>query len=68
MMQFAMKPAWGINYVTHESFKLPQLDGHVDMGGGALSISRYFTEIARSQPVMGTTSPPWCVSGAANSA
>ena len=45
MMQFAMKPAWGINYVTHESFKLPQLDGHVDMGGGALSISRYFTEM-----------------------
>ncbi len=45
MMQFAMKPAWGINYVTHESFKLPQLEGHVDMGGGALSISRYFTEM-----------------------
>ena len=45
LMQFAMKPAWGINYVTHESFKLPQLDNHVDMGGGALSISRYFTEM-----------------------
>ena len=45
MMQFAMKPAWGINYVTHESFKLPQLEGHVDMGDGALSISRYFTEM-----------------------
>jgi len=40
-----MKPAWGINYLTHESFKLPQLEGHVDMGGGALSISRYFTEM-----------------------
>lgn len=45
LMQFAMKPAWGINYVTHESFKLPQLDNHVDMGGGAVSISRYFTEM-----------------------
>ncbi|WP_232630630.1 alpha-hydroxy acid oxidase [Methylobacterium sp. Leaf118] len=45
MLQFAMKPAWGINYLTHERFKLPQLDGHVDMGGGALSISRYFTEM-----------------------
>lgn len=45
MMQFAMKPAWAINYLTHESFKLPQLDNHVDMGGGALSISRYFTEM-----------------------
>ena len=45
MMQFAVKPAWAINYLTHEGFKLPQLDGHVDMGGGALSISRYFTEM-----------------------
>ncbi len=45
MMQFALKPAWAINYLTHESFKLPQLDNHVDMGGGALSISRYFTEM-----------------------
>jgi len=26
-------------------FKLPQLDEHVDMGGGPLSISRYFTEM-----------------------
>lgn len=45
MVQFAVKPVWGINYVTHESFKLPQLDGHVDMSGGALSIGRYFTEM-----------------------
>lgn len=45
MMQFAFKPMWGINYVTHESFKLPQLDDHVEMSGGALSIGRYFTEM-----------------------
>jgi L-lactate dehydrogenase (cytochrome) len=45
MLQFALKPMWGINYVTHESFKLPQLDEHVDMSGGALSIGRYFTEM-----------------------
>ncbi len=45
MAQFAMKPAWGINYLTHERFKLPQLDDHVDMSGGALSIGRYFTEM-----------------------
>lgn len=45
MLQFAMKPAWALNYVTHESFKLPQLDSHVDMGGGVMSISRYFTEM-----------------------
>ncbi len=45
MMQFAMKPMWGINYVTHEPFRLPQLDQHIDMGKSALSIGRYFTEM-----------------------
>ena len=45
MLQFALKPAWAINYLTHEGFRLPQLDEHVDMGGGAMSISRYFTEM-----------------------
>jgi L-lactate dehydrogenase (cytochrome) len=45
MTQFALKPMWGINYVTHEKFSLPQLDEHVDMSGGAMSIGRYFTEM-----------------------
>ena len=45
MAQFALKPSWGINYLLHEKFALPQLDGHVDMGGGAVSIGRYFTEM-----------------------
>ncbi|MEJ2030901.1 MAG: alpha-hydroxy acid oxidase [Maritimibacter sp.] len=45
MMEFALKPAWGINYVTHEKFSLPQLDEHVDLGGGAMSIGSYFTEM-----------------------
>src|SRR4029450_5179148 len=45
MLQFAIKPRWGINYATHDRFRLPQLDEHVDMGGGALSIGRYFTEM-----------------------
>ncbi|MEM1346219.1 MAG: alpha-hydroxy acid oxidase [Pseudomonadota bacterium] len=45
LAQFVLKPRWGINYVTHESFKLPQLDEHVDMGGGAMSIGKYFTEM-----------------------
>ena len=45
MLAFAMKPMWGINYLTHERFRLPQLDEHVDMGGGAMSIGRYFTEM-----------------------
>ncbi len=45
MIQFAIKPMWGINYVTHERFRLPQLEEHVDMGGGASSIGGYFTEM-----------------------
>lgn len=45
LWQFASKPAWGINYLTHERFRLPQLDEFVDMGGGAMSIGRYFTEM-----------------------
>ncbi len=45
MVQFALKPMWGINYLAHERFRLPQLDGHVDMGGGSMSIGRYFTEM-----------------------
>ncbi|CDI12354.1 alpha-hydroxy acid oxidase [Agrobacterium pusense] len=43
--QFATKPAWAINYFTHERFSLPQLDSHMRMEGGAMSISRYFTEM-----------------------
>lgn len=45
LLQFALKPMWGINYLTHEKFSLPQLDEHVDMGGGAMSIGRYFTDM-----------------------
>lgn len=45
MAQFAIKPRWGLNYLMHEKFALPQLDAHVAMDGGALSIGRYFTEM-----------------------
>ncbi|WP_128255446.1 alpha-hydroxy acid oxidase [Falsirhodobacter deserti] len=45
LAQFVMKPAWGINYVTHEKFSLPQLDAHIDMKGDTLTIGRYFTEM-----------------------
>ena len=45
MLQFAIKPMWAMNYLTHERFKLPQLDEHVDMSSGAVSIGRYFTEM-----------------------
>ena len=45
LVQFAIKPMWGINYITHEKFSLPQLDDHIYMGGDSLSIGRYFTEM-----------------------
>lgn len=45
LLQFVLKPMWGINYVTHESFRLPQLEEHVDMDGGSTSISDYFTNM-----------------------
>ena len=45
MLQFAIKPMWAVNYLTHERFRLPQLEGHVKMDAGTMSISRYFTEM-----------------------
>ncbi len=45
VIQFVLKPGWGFNYLTHEGFRLPQLEKHVDMRGGAMSIGRYFTEM-----------------------
>jgi isopentenyl diphosphate isomerase/L-lactate dehydrogenase-like FMN-dependent dehydrogenase len=45
LLQFALKPRWGFNYVTHERFRMPQLEEHVDMGGGSISIGRYFSEM-----------------------
>ena len=43
--QFAIKPSWALNYFWQDPFTLPQLDSHIDMGGGVMSISRYFTEM-----------------------
>ncbi len=45
MMQFALKPMWGINYVIREKFSLPQLDAHIKMGSGTSSIGDYFTNM-----------------------
>jgi L-lactate dehydrogenase (cytochrome) len=45
MLQFALKPMWALNYLAHESFSLPQLDEHVEMRRGPVSIGRYFTEM-----------------------
>jgi L-lactate dehydrogenase (cytochrome) len=43
--QFAVKPRWAINYFTHEKFSLPQLEAHVKLKGGAISIQDYFTNM-----------------------
>jgi L-lactate dehydrogenase (cytochrome) len=45
LAQFVMKPKWAIDYLTHEKFRLPQLEEHVDMAGGATSVSDYFTNM-----------------------
>jgi L-lactate dehydrogenase (cytochrome) len=45
MLQFAAKPRWAIDHLTHEAFRLPQLEGHIDLGTGSISIGRYFTEL-----------------------
>jgi L-lactate dehydrogenase (cytochrome) len=44
-LEFAAKPKWALDYLTHEKFRLPQLDEHVDMSGGATSIGDYFTKM-----------------------
>lgn len=43
--QFALNPAWAFNYFTHEGFRLPQLEEHIDTSKSALTVSRYFTEM-----------------------
>ena len=45
MFEFVLKPAWGLNYLTHDRYRLPQLEEHLDMSGDAVSISRYFSEM-----------------------
>jgi L-lactate dehydrogenase (cytochrome) len=45
MIDFAIRPRWAIDYVTHEPFRLPQLEQHVKMAAGATSIGDYFTNM-----------------------
>ena len=45
MLQFALKPKWAIDYFSHERFRMPQLEEHIGIEDGAISISRYFTEM-----------------------
>lgn len=45
VIDFAIRPRWAIDYVTHEPFRLPQLEQHVKMAAGATSIGDYFTNM-----------------------
>ena len=45
LLDFIMKPKWALNYLTHEKFRLPQLECHIDMGVSAISIGQYLTEM-----------------------
>jgi len=45
LMEFAIKPLWGLQFVTSEKITLPQLDDHIEFKGDSLSIGRYFTEM-----------------------
>jgi L-lactate dehydrogenase (cytochrome) len=45
LLQFALKPKWAFDYFTHERYRLPQLEEHIDMKGDPISIGRYFSEM-----------------------
>ena len=45
VLDFVIKPSWGINFLTKGKFTLPQLDDFVDMSKGSISIGKYFTEM-----------------------
>ena len=45
LLEFAIKPLWGLQFVTSEKITLPQLDDHIEFKGDSLSLGRYFTEM-----------------------
>ena len=45
MVSFALKPRWVLDYLRHEKFRFPQLEGHIDMSDGARSAGNYATEM-----------------------
>jgi L-lactate dehydrogenase (cytochrome) len=45
LLQFALRPRWAFDYFTHERYRLPQLEEHIDMKGDPVSIGRYFSEM-----------------------
>ena len=70
IFEFATHPGWTIDYLTHEGFKLPQLDRHIDLRGTPMTISRYFTEMldpamdwADVEAMMKRWNGPFCLKG-----
>lgn len=45
LLQFLLKPVWGFNYATHPRFSMPQLEEHISLAGGSISVGRYFSEM-----------------------
>ena len=45
MTSFALRPRWILDYLRHERFRFPQLEDHIDMSGGAVSVGNYLTEM-----------------------
>ena len=46
LLEFVLKPMWGINYITSRKFELPQLQDYVDAGTSAMtSIGDYFSNM-----------------------
>ena len=46
MLEFIIKPAWGINHITHKKFELSQLKDFIAEGTTiAISVGEYFTKM-----------------------
>ena len=46
LLQFAIKPMWGLNYFFRDKFELAQLKGHVKEGSNiAISVGDYFSSM-----------------------
>ena len=46
MIDFVLKPTWGINYLTNKKFELSQLKDHIEEGTSvSISVGDYFTKM-----------------------
>jgi isopentenyl diphosphate isomerase/L-lactate dehydrogenase-like FMN-dependent dehydrogenase len=55
MLQFAIKPMWGINYITHERFKLYYPLSAAGQAGVVRAFGLMRAEIERDMKLMGCT-------------